>query len=245
MGGVMAYIDYDDVVRVCGDNPPEKPAVDASIAWNSAFIDRTTRQWFESRSLTVYLDGSGSRTILLPVPVISLTSLSIKDESGTWELIASTEYAIYSALGLVDERRNPRIALISRTFPERNQNIKLVGTFGFVEATTPVTTPPMIQRACLKLVLRDLQNPVGNASSGTVSSGSSSSAPVGPIQMENTDGHQIMYAVPRMGTLRSGTISVTGDAEVDSILALYRGPILIGASSGLGVTEVDSESAYT
>ena len=246
----MGYITDDEVIGAWDPDQTAPAAADinASIEWVSKFIDRVTRQWFEARTLTVFLDGNGGNTLYLPIPIISVTSLYTNGDFTN--AVDTTEYAVYSSVGLEDDRRNPRISLISEnadffarianeslnvypgaTFRRGRQNVKIVGSFGFVEPGTPPTTPSMIKRACMKLVLRDLKNPVGNAGSSSASETTTTPAPIGPILMESTDHHQIMYSNPRMGAMRTGNLSVTGDNEVDAILALYKGPLLIGSSS--------------
>jgi hypothetical protein len=246
----MGYITDDEVIGAWdpAQTIPAAADINASIDLFSKFIDRVTRQWFEPRTLTVYLDGNGGNTIYLPVPVISITSMYTN--SDFTNALETTEYAVYSDVGFEDDRRNPRISLVSEdsdffarvandnlnhypgpTFWKGRRNIKLVGSFGFVEPGTPPTTPVMIKRACMKLVLRDLKNPVGNAGSSSAISRIVAPVPVGPILMESTDHHQIMYSNPKVGSLRAGSVAITGDSEVDAILALYKGPMLLGVSS--------------
>lgn len=231
------YIAVDDVIKVwTGTTTPAPLDIETSIAWISEFIDRTTRQWFESRTLTVYLDGNGSDTLLLPVPVISVTSLHINGDFDS--ALTTDDYFVYSSKGLKDERRNPRIRLAEEVFAAGRQNTKIVGAFGFVDAAgSPAvyTTPPGIRRACLKMVLHDLQNPIGGGSVG----GGAPARAAGPVLMETVDRHQVMYSAPRMGTVRAGTFAVTGDTEVDAILASYRAPLLIGASSPLSAPALE------
>jgi hypothetical protein len=217
----MGYIDIDTVVQAwTGSRPkPEDSEIEAKIKWASAFIDRATRQWFEARTITAYLDGNGTKLLQLPVPVISLTSLYINGDFDN--VLASTEYAVYSSEGLTDERRNPHICLLNTIFRTGNQNIKLVGSFGFMDTEgANKVTPTMIKAACLRIVLREFGH-----SSALVTH------PLGPVMMENTDGHQVMYATPRFGSLRPGNMAITGDPQIDNVLALYKGPVLVCASS--------------
>lgn len=108
-------------------------------------LERACRQWFESRSLTMLLNGNDSDTLFLGIPIITLTSLKI---NGSDTALEATYYKVYSEKGSPDYRRNPKISLISDelrdiyTAPlttgrlkfykgKKNQEVK--GTFGFIE----------------------------------------------------------------------------------------------------------------
>src|SRR5262245_44357818 len=86
--------------------------VQAQINRWSQFIDKACRQWFESRAVTIDLDGNDSRLLHLPVPVITLTALYM---NGDFDNAVDTDnYKVYSNQTAVrDDRRNPKIMLAS------------------------------------------------------------------------------------------------------------------------------------
>jgi len=235
----MGYVTVEDVQQYYGDSPPDEGACVRSIRTWSQFIDRTTRQWFEPRSGEYILDGTGTPTIMLPVPIISVSALYYNND---FVNPVDTEfYRAYTGRGIPDDRRNPRITLIGSTnvyspyetaaapvFARGSQNVKAVGVFGFVEEDD--TVPALIWRACMKLVLKDLRSPIDGSASSS-SSGSGGTAPAGPIIAQTTDGHSIRYASPQMSGARVGTMGITGDTEVDGILVQYRGPVLVAVSA--------------
>ena len=206
----------------------------AAIDEWSAFVDRACRQWFDSRSLTIYLDGTEGDTLWLPVPIITLTALYINgDFTNAADL---TGYNVHNSRDIPDDRTNPRITVkresdsddfFYRTvwgdtprFVKGERNQKLVGTFGYTDAkaTTPFwQTPYAIKRAVLKLISKSLMPlyPAGPSASPLVP---------GTVKSEKTDGHSIDYAV----TSAAGFMSITGDAEVDAILRLFRAPLAMG-----------------
>jgi hypothetical protein len=219
------YCTLEEVRAVIGaDDPPSDADIVESIRMYSQFIDRTTRQWFEPRTLDVKLDGVRSEILHLGVPIIGLDALYV---NGDLDSPLDTEsYVVYNNLGrgLKDDRRNPKIAMSNLgsadlyrrlasagTFVEGNQNQRLVGTFGFVEPDG--SAPELIKRACLKMVVAQLE------AEGL----SPEPLPAGPIIGETTDGHTIRYGSTVSGR-RAGTFGITNDPEVEAILLQYRAP---------------------
>lgn len=205
-------------------------AITAAIARVGAFIDRTTRQWFEPRTKTLRLDGSGTATLLLDVPIVSASALYLNGDFET--AVPADRYEVYAGRDAAqDDRGCPMIRLRSDSwwgagrFVRGTRNQQVVGIFGYVEADD--TTPALIQDAALRLVIRDLSSPAVPASSAA--GGGSGSGPVGPLVSETTEGHSRHWAAPAIGSMRAGTLAVTGDPAVDQILAMYRGPLLGGA----------------
>lgn len=206
--------------------------VQLAIDLASQYIDRTTRQWFESRSLTVLLDGQGSDRLFLPVPVITLAELYINLRFDASEVLPAADYVVYNGRSLPDDRYNPKVELVNmrrslfqvgslsygkRVFMKGKRNQKLVGAFGFTEADN--STPKMIQRACKKMALRFVDKLAEN---GTGTTGSTNS---GTVIGESTDGHFIQYAMPSATGVKGATFGISKDPEVEQILALYKAPI--------------------
>lgn len=233
----MAYITVSDV-RAAGLTQAKVADADvtSAIALWQEFLDRACRQWFEPRTLAIKFDGTDSDTLHFGVPIISVTSLKVND-SPTALPVGS--YRVYSSAGYPDDRRNPRIKLVSEgghdiysapmqfgrfKFQKGRQNQEIVGSFGFVEADG--TTPLMIKRALLKLVLEKLQTPV-YVDPTCAASGISSLPPMlaGALKEEWTDGHRLVYAVSDPAPRKPGLTGVTQDQEIHDIIRLYRAPI--------------------
>ena len=239
----MALITVSDVRKESGVKEAEVPdsRIVEKITWAEALIERHTMQWFESRSLDFYMDGTGSRTLFLPVPIISVTALYVNDDFTN--ALDSDSYVVYNRTSPFDDRRNPRIKLKSKSwdlfstvgkegiFSRGEQNQRVVGTFGFVESDG--STPSRIKYACLKLVLKNLKPVAGTGSQHTGSGAPDvASSSIGFKTFEAVDDHQVSYSVPKMGTISAGTVRATGDPEIDSILSEYRSPLLIRSAGG-------------
>lgn len=186
------------------------------------YISLVTGNIFTKENLTLLLDGPGTPTLFLPVPIIDLTSLSIIDEEGVEELLAPAYYKVYNRTDpLCDDRKNPKIVRVrgfEPRFPEGRQNIKLIGNFGYVEldaeAEEDWRTPDPIQRAAIMLIIRELDL-LANENNRAKKDRSR-------ITSESAQGHS--YSLATLA-IKGG---ITGDWEIDTILALYRRPIAIG-----------------
>ena len=210
------------------------------------FIERRTRQWFNPRPLTLKLDGRDGSILPLTVPIIGVESLTI---NRTTTILLQEGYDVYAGVGdsYPDVRRNPRVILrtaasvhqipdqrsstefFSRPVTDeigsqflflrgrRNQVLK--GVFGFVEPD--FLAPAAIQRALLKLIVSK-RHEVG-------SDEDFQSTLTGRVIEEETDRHRIKYASAISGQ-RGGTIGITGDPEIEELLALYRSPLALGAT---------------
>lgn len=227
------YISLQDV-RDAGlsiDDYPDADVIAAIQTWQP-FLDRACRQWFNPRTLTLKVDGNDSDTLHFGVPIISIDYLKINDDDAVLDL---TQYRVYNGNQVTDDRGNPCIKLV-RSDQNRNiftssdhngrlkfrkgrQNQEVKGTFGYVEPDG--TTPKMISRALLKVVIEKLTNPVYAEGDGGVP------PTLASIVSESTDGHSITYGnlagdwKPR----RPGLSGITQDQEVLDIIRLYRAPI--------------------
>ena len=134
------------------------------------WIERSTGLYFDKRtSETVLLDGPGTPILELPAPALSLTSVKIEGVA-----VDATDYVNYN-------RRNgedflyPRLVFkgefsrmerafwpqpARRSWPIGDQNVEVVGTFGWVESDD--STPAAIKRAALLLVV-GMMDDVGKA----------------------------------------------------------------------------------
>lgn len=199
----------------------------------SDFVDRATGQWFESRPATLDLDGRGVTLLRLPVPILTVTSLFVNDDFVN--AVAATDYRVYAERGAPegrDDRKNPRIKIITGedsifagtgqvdrrnlTFVVGEQNQRVVGTFGYLDADG--TTPKAINYAVKKLVIRGVKPLYPGSVAG-------SGGGAGTVIEEETDRHRKKWADPLVASKRW---VVTGDLEVDQILAMYRKPRYVG-----------------
>lgn len=249
---------FEEEFEVCAVAPPPSgpyyitvqdvrdAGIDATIASNTEietqlninqqFIDRATRQWFDSRALTLVLDGNTSDTLYLPVPIISVSSLAINDSEN---VLDPDRYRVYNGRDLPDDRWNPRIKLRRGSvhlfqdpfrsdhpplFRKGRHNQTVVGEFGFTEADGG--TPELIKRCLLLLVIEKLANPPFGSSAPGVARG-----PVGNVLRETTDGHTVQFTFVKFGDTRAGWSGYTMNREVHIILGMYKAPIGIAAPS--------------
>lgn len=211
----------------------DDPTVQASIDLWMDQVDRWTGQWFNARQYTITIEGRNSNLIAIGIPIIEVTRIQLnhflpRDAGEIFNDLSN--FQIFVGRAWPDDRRNPRITIVAnrssifgnfgRAFV-RGLFTDIDGTYGFIEIDG--TTPKPIQRAMTKLVLRDLKNPLlGQVSGGGLITGSK--------KREETDLHEIEFYQPSEEQANSSVKSLTGDSEVDKILAYYRKPISIGGS---------------
>lgn len=243
----MAYVTVEDVRAVGVPDPPTDEEVEAKILLWSQLVDRITRQFFEPRDGTYETDGNDSSVMFLPIPIITCTAVYANDDFTT--PVSSDRYRVYNSRGpITDDRKNPKISLhgsgdiftstprYRSIFAKGSRNQRVVGTWGYTESDG--STPAAIKHAVLKLVRRDLMAGVGTTP------GTPPDPPVGGVViMEITDGHTIQYANTSPVTGRPGTSACTGDIEVDKILELYKGPIIL-ASPGSNFWSLTPHASY-
>jgi hypothetical protein len=150
-------------------------------------------------------------------------------------------YKVYNSIVYPDDRRNPRIKLVMEDdgsiytqpfsygrygrlkFRKGRKNQIISGTFGFVEVDG--STPKLIQRALLKLVIEKLTE---NLYSSTGSATPDGAPPLlGPLLEERTDGHQKKWGQAG-GALKPrapGLTGITDDQEILDIIRLYKAPV--------------------
>lgn len=200
-----------------------------------SFIDRHTRQWFNARTFDdtkpILMEGNNSVVMFFPVPILEITA--IKKQTGG-EVLDPTFYQVFSGRDFPDDRRNPMIKLrqedddvmfVSSGKWMRGVRAVITGIFGYLEADG--STPLMIQRATLKLSLIYAVKSIGESAASSVEGGE-----LGPIKREKTDLHEIEYFDARSTSKSSpsdGT-GLSGDDEIDDIIAAFKGPIIIGGT---------------
>lgn len=214
----------------------------ALISQAMAFIDRHTRQWFNARtfddSKPILIEGNNSETLFLPVPILEITA--IRKEAGS-QILDPLFYQVFNGRSFPDDRKNPMIKLrqedddvlfVSSSKWMRGVRAVLTGVFGYLEEDG--STPLLIQRATLKLALIYAAKTLGE------SAAAAADGDLGPIKREKTDLHEIEYFDPRSSQadkkgLNEGS-GLSGDDEIDDIIAAFRGPILIdGTYPDIGI----------
>lgn len=234
----MAYITIAEVRAAGLTDTVAYPDADITAAialWQSA-IERATRQWFESKTLTLAVDGNNSDTLYFGIPIIAIEYVKLNEDTAALD---TDYYVVYNGRSYPDDRRNPRIKLKRSQgaasiysepvgdgkliFRKGRQNQAIKGTFGFLEDDD--STPPLIKRALLKLVLEKLQKPPYAAPGST--GGYVPPILAGVLKEEWTDGHKVKmsdtfeYAKSRP----AGFLGFTQDPEIIAILKMYRAPI--------------------
>lgn len=224
-------------VRALGftDPPYTDPQVTSAIARIDAYIESVTKNFFEPRTLTLNIDGSGTNVLMMPYPIITITSVK---EGGEYEVDLS-DLKIYNRhlQGLrnwdQDDRTNPKIEFVRDSFPyfERysgyqsgftpgSQNWEIIGTFGYRDYD-PLDLvngqiPPMIKEAAEWLLSRFLA-PKG-----------------GPKFQQAWAGHSLKKTKTRTqecelgGAIVAGKLhgGLTGDWYLDQLLSMFVAPPL-------------------
>jgi len=138
--------------------------IQVAIVIASRFVEQVTNRFFDARFQTLYVNGTGSNSVLLGDPVIAVESIRIETEPSLQpDLdVDATLYRVFNrhlGQGMLnpDDRESPKIEFVhsddllgvgsarfvplsgvsirSLTFPVGVQNTKIVGVFGYTEDT--------------------------------------------------------------------------------------------------------------
>lgn len=224
---------YASVAEVRAEGVPLASATDARLVAlideATRTIDKVTRQFFEPRRATLRLDGRGTPTIELPVPPIELTRLSVDYEGmQPFPFVGAAPFGFGldpSVLLVVGAPVGPgydgaRLTLRhGLVFPKGHGNVIAEGRWGYTEddGTPDGRTPLAVKRACILLVLRGLHPLADDAAYEARSRWR--------IIEERTRDQSY-----RLDSNRGGGLSLTGDPEVDALLAPYVRTSLVGAA---------------
>ena len=182
----------------------------------TSLIDRVTGWFFEPRLATLRLDGRGAPSLELPVPPIRVDQLIVTGA----ELSLAFDDLVVVGAPVSPGFDSPRLTLRhGRRFPRGRGNVLVEGLWGFTEAdgTPEGRTPPAIRRACMLLVLRSLAPLADNAAFEARSRWR--------IIEERTRDQS--YKLDRAA---ASNATLTGDPEVDALLAPYVRPAPLGAA---------------
>jgi hypothetical protein len=183
----------------------------------SAFIDRVTGWFFESRMLTLRLDGRGAPTIEPPYPPLRLDALSVEYEGA---VALSPEDVSVVGAPVQPGFNAPRLTLRhGRRFPRGVANVTAVGLWGFTEpdGTPEGRTPPAIHTVTMQLALRALPL-LGDLEAW------SDARLRWRLLEERTRDQSYKLGAPLFATF------ITGDPEIDLVLMRYRKPAGLGAA---------------
>ncbi|WP_338869392.1 hypothetical protein [Myxococcus stipitatus] len=179
-------------------------------------IDKVTGWHFEPRSATLQFDGRGTQSLWLPVPPIRIYRLAINGE----DVPFSRAYLVVVGSPVGPDFDGPRITLRhGRVFPRGEGNVAVGARWGYTEedGTPEGRTPPAIRRACMLLVLRSL-SPLADEAS-----------------LEERTRWRVVEERTReqsyrLDSVRPSVRPLTGEPEVDVLLAPYVKPSLPGAA---------------
>lgn len=215
-----------------------KQDMDLQINVAMQTIDLYTGQWFNKREFTgankLKFEGSNTHILHFSVPIIEIISLAINEED---TVMPVEDYRVFNSRTLPDDRRNPRIKLISdslniyrTTMGSRSGRFGkfrwqfIEGSFGFLEPDG--STPEGIKWATVRLVMKQLTTDL-----------ESDATAAGEVKREKVDMHEIEYFQSSDGSDSSsgssGSGAMTGDEEVDKILKMYKAPLAITGTDPL------------
>lgn len=192
------------------------PRVTTLLELASRYIDRVTGLFFEKKTAQTYkLDGPGTVILELPAPALTLTSVKADNI-----IVTITDLVNYNRRPPeFDDYLWPRLEWRSEllrleralgplrkpVWPRGNQNIEVVGDFGYVEPDN--TTPLLIKRACV-LIVAHLAQPAASVAGREARRRHL-------LRSESIAGYG--YTLAELAT--GGNL--TGDPEVDGILTAF------------------------
>ncbi len=211
---------YASVADLRAEGVTEAAASDARLELlleeATRLIDRVTGWFFEPRSAVFRVDGRGAPSIEPPVPPIRIDRLAVESSELS---LAFAELVVVGA-PVQPGFDAPRLTLHhGRVFPRGRGNVVVEGLWGFTEpdGTPEGRTPLAIRRACMFLVLRTLAPLADDASFEARSRWR--------VVEERTRDQSY-----KLGAAKESSAQLTGDPEVDALLAFYMRPSPLGAA---------------
>ncbi len=211
---------YCEVADLRAEGVTAAQATDARLAAlideASRTIDRVTGWFFAPRLRTFRLDGRDAPSLEPPAPPIRIDRLAV----GGSELALDPDRLVVVGAPVQPGFDGPRLTLRrARSFPRGDGNVEVEGLFGYTEddGSPHGRTPLEIRRACMLLVLRAIPA-LGDADSA------GDARNRWRLLEERTRDQS--YRLDR----DARPAPMTGDPDVDAILARYRRPPAMGAS---------------
>ena len=185
----------------------------ALITEASQIIDTATGWFFAPREYSYQLDGRGTPTLDLPVPLIRLDSLAVHGHEVPQSALLTSGAPVQPGFD------GPYITFRhGRRFPRGRKNVAISGLWGYTEHDGSPTgrTPLEIRRACMMLIMR-LLPPLADT--------------------DATEDARNRWRVIEERTRdqsykldRAAPGPFTGDPDTDRILLRYRRPLAMGAA---------------
>lgn len=240
-GDLAGYVTLADIRNEGFGEALVSDAQIARAAWMATtFIDRATSQWFEARRRLLRLDGRGGPDLFLQIPIIGLNEIRVGLNPGTVVPRTLDSVAIYNrhlTQGLLapDDRNNPRVGYAGGDgrWPRGTQNVYLDGYFGHTELGPddavgeavggnqfPLSygrTPALIKRAAILLTVQLMWGLAGGRGEEFRTRAR--------VVSESTRDQSYTLAPMSAADAEYG---ITGNVEVDGILALFAAPFSAG-----------------
>ncbi|MEM7494935.1 MAG: hypothetical protein AAF471_02095 [Myxococcota bacterium] len=215
---LVGYASIDRVRRqdpqLADDKAFPDDAVNEAVAAASSLLERWTGRWFAARRQTLLLDGSGTRFLPLPQPLLHLERLRpfFDAERPFSRLLDGRDREPWEAGDRLEasDWDNPR--LVGPFFPRGRRNILIQGLFGTVNEEGE--TPAAVAQAAARLAARDL---LRGSSLGPDTG-------AGPVVGEHTDGHSYQLAV----SAATQQACFSGDPAIDAVVAAHKRPVVMG-----------------
>lgn len=184
-------------------------------------VETLTENYFIAKSATIEMDGSGTDTLFLPIPIISVTSVYLNESA---DALDTTAYKVWAGQEYYHaNRNNPKIVLLTNRYTGNSifapgglssgvfyegYTQTIVGSFGTLENGA---TPLQINWVIKRLTTSHLANLYGwNPSVNW------------PNIEEKVDRHRVRRA--DMSAATGDGDYWTGDPEMDAILHKYQAP---------------------
>lgn len=198
----------------------------------SRMIDRFTGRWFDLRTLSFTVDGTGKPSIHLDQPIVAIDTVSVDTIAFLPSDIIVYNRHVSEGLLYPNDADNPRIEVRQpidddllfkvglKNFPRGQLNIRLDGIFGYREhdGTATGKVPELIRYVAKLMTIRYLARMADI-------SGSADYRESWRVTEIKTRDQTVKWAAPSGSALgRRGVGRFTGDPEIDTILMGFRRP---------------------
>jgi hypothetical protein len=193
-----SYANYQDL-QDQGLDPTTFTEAQAKVAllMASQLIEKYTRNFFREETGTFIFDGNNSHILHLPIPILTVTSLTVNNGS---TVLDSDWYRAHTGRSFpTDDRRNPKIELRRSSTASSSIYVvnsattdifvkgldqTIVGTFGYLEPDDSV--PLAVKQAVMILAIECIQLLYPKYGNSTIAG---STGTVGPVKKEEADDH--------------------------------------------------------
>lgn len=197
----------------------------------SRMIDKFTGRFFDLRTQSFTMDGTGKASIHLDVPIVAIDTVSVDDVAFLPSDIIVYNRHVSEGLAFPNDADNPRIEVRQpldddllfkiglKVFPKGQKNIRLDGVFGYREfdGTVSGKVPDLIRYVCKLMTIRYLARMADI-------SGSADYRDSWRVVSIKTRDQAVQWATPSASMGRRGVGRFTGDPEIDTFLLGFRRP---------------------